>query len=172
MVNNTTQSIGNQINGFRIYGDELHEALLDENLLYSISNNDANLYHLLDGRATSALCQTVPVTMRRAQGIFFTNHALSEKISSKLSGLLTKGIKVADPACGAGNLLSACANYLPIGKSLEETIDVWSGLIFGYDLQRELGQKNTLRRLQRRLSENPYQLEDITIESEEGQADQ
>jgi len=38
--------------------------------------------------------------------------------------------------------------------------------------QREFGQKTTLRRLQRRLSENPYQLEDITIESEEGQADQ
>ena len=32
LVNNTTQSMGNQINGFRIYVDELHEALLDENL--------------------------------------------------------------------------------------------------------------------------------------------
>jgi hypothetical protein len=35
--------------------------------------------------------------------------------------------------------------------------------------QRELGQKNTLRQLQRRLTENPYQLEDISIEIEEGE---
>ncbi len=38
--------------------------------------------------------------------------------------------------------------------------------------QRELGRETILRRLKRRLSENPYQLEDITIENEEGQFDQ
>jgi len=38
--------------------------------------------------------------------------------------------------------------------------------------QRELGRETILRRLKRRLSGNPYQLEDITIENEEGQFDQ
>jgi len=134
LVNNTVQSIRNQINGFHIYVDELHRVLLDENLKYSISSNDDNLHHLLDGRATTTLYQTVPITTRREQGIFFTNHALAEKISSNLSYLLSKGIRVSDPACGVGNLLSACANYLPIGNSLEDTIDIWSSLIFGSDL--------------------------------------
>lgn len=145
MTNNTIKNIRNQINGFHTYVDELHNVLLDENLVYSILSNDDNLYHLLDGRATTALYQTVPVTMRKEQGIFFTNHALAEKISSNLSNLLAKGIKVADPACGAGNLLSACANYLPIGNSLEETIDIWSSLIFGCDLVEEFVSATKLR---------------------------
>lgn len=145
MTNNTIKNIRNQINGFHTYVDELHNVLLDENLVYSILSNDDNLYHLLDGRATTALYQTVPVTMRKEQGIFFTNYALAEKISSNLSNLLTKGIKVADPACGAGNLLSACANYLPIGNSLEETIDIWSSLIFGCDLFEEFVSATKLR---------------------------
>ena len=38
--------------------------------------------------------------------------------------------------------------------------------------QRELGQETILRRIKRRLSENPYQLENITIENEGEQFDQ
>lgn len=145
MGNNTIQNIRKQINGFHIYVDELHEILADENLKHLISKSDANLYHLLDGRATTVLHQTIPVTTRRKQGIFFTNLALAEKISSNLSSWLTEGIKIADPACGVGNLLSACANYLPIGNNLEETIDIWSDLIFGCDLFEEFVLATKLR---------------------------
>ena len=144
-MTDTIKNVRNHINGFHTYLDELLKVLFDENTVYSVLRNDDNLYHLLDGRETIALHQTIPVTIRKAQGIFFTNHALAGKISSNLSNLLTKGIKVADPACGAGNLLLACANLLPIGNSLEETIDIWSGLIFGGDLFEEFVLATKLR---------------------------
>ena len=144
-MTNTIRSMRNHVNGFHTYVDELHKVLFDEDIVYSILSNDDNIYHLLDGRATIALHQTVPITVKKEQGIFFTNHALAGKISSNLSNLLTKGIKVADPACGAGNLLLACANYLPIGNSLKETIDIWSGLVFGGDLFEEFVLATKLR---------------------------
>ncbi len=144
-MTNTIESTRNHISGFHTYLDELHKVLLDDNFLHSILSKDENLYHLLDGRATTALYQTVPLAMRKEQGIFFTNYALAEKISSNLSNLLTKGIKLADPACGAGSLLLACANYLPIGNSFEETIDIWSSLIFGCDLFEEFVSATKLR---------------------------
>jgi tRNA splicing endonuclease len=37
--------------------------------------------------------------------------------------------------------------------------------------QREIGQETTIRRLKQRLSENAYQLDDITIETEEEKLD-
>lgn len=135
------------IEKFHIYNDELRKILLNENLLSLILNIDENLYHILDGEATNVLYQTVPATIRKEKGIFFTNPSLAEKISSNLSNLLSKGIKLADPACGAGNLLSACANYLPIGKSLEETVAIWSSLIFGFDLFEEFVSATKLRLL-------------------------
>jgi len=137
LISNRIHSTRNQINGFKTYINELHKVLLDTNLILSISSRDPTLIHLLDGKAANALHQTVPISMRKEQGIYFTNHSLAEKIASDLSRLLAKGIKVIDPTCGVGNLLLACANYLPIGNNLGDTINIWSNYLFGNDLFEE-----------------------------------
>jgi hypothetical protein len=91
----------------------------------------------LDGKASAVLQQTVPIAVRKDAGIFFTHHNLGNHVANKIAHLLSGGHRITDPTCGAGDLLLACANYLPIGKTLHETLDIWSALISGYDLYEE-----------------------------------
>lgn len=145
MAHNTNQSISGKVHSFSTYVDELYRTLAREDLGHLISSSDANLYRLLNGKAADVLHETVPITARREQGIFFTNHALADRIASDLSSLLQRGVRISDPACGAGNLLLACANYLPIGTSFEETVDIWSDLIHGCDVFEEFVVATKLR---------------------------
>src|SRR3546814_13351615 len=48
------------------------------------------------------------------------------------------GASVLDPACGAGDLLIACARSLPILPSLEETLQAWGKRLYGRDIHPEL----------------------------------
>ncbi len=143
-VDNYTQKKG-IISSFSAYNRELSDILLQTNLSTLIKNNDKQLTKLLNGRASIVLQQTIPQDIRKDAGIFFTNHRLAEQIAEKISGLLIRGIKVADPACGAGDLLLTCAEYLPVAGCLAKTIDIWSSLISGSDLFKEFVMATKLR---------------------------
>jgi SAM-dependent methyltransferase len=129
----------NAIAEFSAYTDEL------EKILFQFPNpsyNDQNWFQkqipaVLNGETTLALQQLVPLKIRKSAGIFFTGSKLAEKISTRLAPLLSNGAKIIDPACGAGNLLIACAKYLPRGKNFESTLSIWSEKIYGCDLHYE-----------------------------------
>lgn len=74
---------------------------------------------------------------RRADGVFFTGQALASRAARLLRGSLGADACIVDPACGAGDLLLACAPLLPAQPSLSLTIDAWSRQLQGVDIHAE-----------------------------------
>ena len=108
-------------------------------------DRDRLISGFLNGDATTALQELVPLRTRRDAGIFFTNGALAERVAERLGPILGTGAAVVDPACGAGNLLLASAKYLPRGVDLQHTLAIWSSLLFGHDLHPEFVRAAQLR---------------------------
>ena len=122
------------VNKFVSYVNEV-EASLD-----TIASNDSSLTAadhipaILNGEASKALNRIIPAKIRKKEGIFFTGQPLSMKVAQHLKPIIEQGCSIFDPACGAGNLLMACAKFLPIGKQLDETLQIWGERIHGNDL--------------------------------------
>ncbi len=125
------------VSNFSVYSDHIQQLLLDLAQSPSSRLSDNLASEILNGRAASALQKLVPLHVRRKEGLFFTSTQLSNKIAERLAPKLKVGVRLLDPACGAGNLLLACAKYLPVGASLKETLHLWSNSIIGYDLYPE-----------------------------------
>jgi hypothetical protein len=122
---------------FSVYSDEIEAVVFN-----SARNNERNINKdivpdILNGETTLALQRLVPINARKEAGIFFTSTMLSDKVADHLAPMLRTGSKLVDPACGAGNLLLACAKYLPSGCNLQDTLEIWSNHILGYDLHYE-----------------------------------
>ncbi len=100
---------------------------------------------ILNGEAAKALNSIIPAKIRKQGGIFFTGHNLSASVAVRVRPLIKRGYKITDPACGAGNLLMSCAHYLPIGDSLEQTLQIWSDRLFGYDIYTQFIKATRLR---------------------------
>lgn len=91
----------------------------------------------LDGQASRELRRLVPLDARRASGAFFTGSELAAKALRPLGGSVNAKSIIYDAACGAGDLLIAAANYLPVEKSLRRTLERWNEQIYGRDLHAE-----------------------------------
>lgn len=89
---------------------------------------------LLNGAAAEALETYVPCDLRTANGIYFTGHKLAQYVASCITDRLQAGASIADPACGAGDLLLACASNFRIESSLLHTISSWEKRIVACDL--------------------------------------
>ncbi len=132
---------------FSAYSDEI------EALCLNLRNNPpgnhlSNVVNsILNGETSAALQRLVPIEARKEAGLFFTSSEISEKAASILAPILQSGIRVIDPACGAGNLLLACARHLPKAKSLSDTLKLWSNSLMGYDLYPEFIRAARLRLL-------------------------
>ena len=57
-------------------------------------------------------------------------------VNGVVSSLSTTDI-VADPACGAGDLLVKCTPFLPLSDDLSGTLLQWGKQLIGYDLHIE-----------------------------------
>lgn len=99
----------------------------------------------LDGQASSELRRLVPLSMRRANGAFFTGSMLAARAARYLADQIGPGRPVADLACGAGDLLVACTKFLPIRSSLSATLHCWESCLFGRDIHREFVNAARLR---------------------------
>jgi hypothetical protein len=130
---------------FSIYSDHIQQLLLDLARSSPPSLSDDLASAILNGQATSALEQLVPLRTRRKEGLFFTSTQLANRIAERLAPKLQTGVRLLDPACGAGNLLLSCAKYLPTGSNLVETLRLWSDSIIGYDLYPEFIRTAQLR---------------------------
>ena len=125
------------VSHFSAYSDHIQKLLLNLAQSSPSSLPDDLASAILNGQATSALQKLVPLRVRRKEGLFFTSTQLANKIAKRLAPKLQAGVRLLDPACGAGNLLLACAKYLPVGTNLAETLRLWSNSIIGYDLYPE-----------------------------------
>ena len=125
----------------------------------------------LDGQPGRELRRLVPLTMRRADGAFFTGSALAKRVVSQFLGDNNPGAIVCDPACGAGDLLIAAAERLPVTTDLRATLRLWSPLLRGFDIHEEFVKAARLRlvlaaiaRGARPRNETPEQLAALFVE--------
>ena len=88
----------------------------------------------LDGEVAANLRRLVSLLNRRELGAFFTGSTLRSRAVSDVR-LLADRPCFADPTCGAGDLLIAAAEHLPLGENLRETLSQWGEVLHGMDLQ-------------------------------------
>lgn len=91
----------------------------------------------LNGEAGQQLRRLVSLDDLRATGTFFTGSGLAGKVAERVLPTVGKGTKILDPACGAGDLLLACAKCMPIGRGFRDTLNRWGQAFLGRDLHPE-----------------------------------
>src|SRR5437870_1274544 len=89
----------------------------------------------LDGEPSRMLRATNTLDKRRRLGSFFTSRVLADLALMKRK--FNYKSRIADPACGAGDLLLAAARRLPIRNTLEATLDYWNSVLQGSDIRPE-----------------------------------
>jgi hypothetical protein len=143
------------VSQFSSYSDSIQRLLNDLARTSHTMMSDQVISGILNGQATSALKQLVPLNVRREAGLFFTSTQLADTLAERLAPRLRGGVRLLDPACGAGNLLISCAKYLPTGNSLGQTLSMWSDFIVGYDLHQEFIRAARLRLILLAASRHP-----------------
>jgi len=91
----------------------------------------------LNGEASAKLREIAPVESLRKDGVFFTGSELSHSALSNALKSCDEHTVCMDPACGAGDLLIACASKLPMADSLEDTLRQWGRQLVGRDIHPE-----------------------------------
>ncbi|MEU5678218.1 N-6 DNA methylase [Streptomyces rochei] len=90
---------------------------------------------LLDGHSAAELRRLVPLSYRRQVGAFFTPSNLRARVAEALKA--TSAESYLDPTCGAGDLLLAATEAMPIRATVSETLADWGGKLHGWDLHEE-----------------------------------
>lgn len=94
----------------------------------------------LDGQPSTRLRQLVALELLRQDGVFFSGSELAAQAIAPIADQLNRQSRVYDPACGAGDLLLACATHLPLESTLGETLQTWSQCLMGRDLHHEFAE--------------------------------
>lgn len=97
----------------------------------------------LDGQPLQRLRTLVKEEYLHETGTFFSGAQLAERLIHKID--FRSFPKIADPACGIGDLLLACARRLPLGKTFESTLKKWEKSLYGCDLHKEFVDATKLR---------------------------
>lgn len=97
----------------------------------------------LDGEAGRLLRSAVSLARRRDTGCFFTSGELAGRLLAKEN--VTRWAAIADPACGAGDLLLEVARRLPLREDVESTLSAWGEVLVGRDLDPALVRTTRLR---------------------------
>lgn len=121
--------------GFRIATDEL-AALTTEAMREPLAFQH-RIHAALDGEPGRKLRAAVPISELRASGAFFTGSALAEFALRSAATSLSSDSVIFDAACGAGDLLVACAKRLPVQRGLQATVAQWGSQLLGCDLHNE-----------------------------------
>ncbi|MFE9389282.1 N-6 DNA methylase [Streptomyces sp. NPDC006784] len=90
---------------------------------------------LLDGHSAAELRRLVPLSYRRQVGAFFTPSNLRAKVAEALR--VTPAESYFDPTCGAGDLLLAATEAMPLSATFPETMADWGERLHGWDLHEE-----------------------------------
>jgi N-6 DNA Methylase len=109
-------------------------SLLDMTARYGASARRAEVASALDGQPGRQLRKLYSATELRGTGTYFTGSKLANRLVFSLARMLPNVSQIVDPACGAGDLLVACARHLPIQRSARETMRAWGARLFGFDI--------------------------------------
>jgi hypothetical protein len=91
----------------------------------------------LDGEPSQELRRAINAQNRREVGAYFTGSNLANKLSVSLPDDKLLLSVFFDPACGAGDLLIAASDRLPVFEELGETLALWGQHLKGFDLHDE-----------------------------------
>lgn len=123
------------MNEYALYVNSLNtllEEIISGSSLYE-SKQDL-VAHNLDGAASEELRQTIPLEKLREHGTFFTSSSLARRAIEPVAHTINQNSVIYDPACGAGNLLIACSECLPVTNELETTLEIWGKVLRGCDI--------------------------------------
>lgn len=90
----------------------------------------------LDGEPFEVLRSVEPIGQLRADGVFFSGSTLARRVLQGIGPVVASSTAALDPACGTGDLLVAFSARLPIKGTLSETLKVWGGQIYGFDIHQ------------------------------------
>lgn len=88
----------------------------------------------LDGQPSRELRKLYAADLLRHTGTYFTGSKLAHRLVNPFKPKLDKAQRVVDPACGAGDLLVACARYFPLQTNLLGTLKDWGTKLAGFDV--------------------------------------
>lgn len=91
----------------------------------------------LNGAADAALRLNVPRSARRSAGAFFTTSAIRAGDFDAALPKKPAKLEASDPACGGGDLLLQWSRRLPVGTTLETTLELWGELLSGVDMHSQ-----------------------------------
>ena len=94
----------------------------------------AELASALDGQPGQQLRKLYTISDLRDTGTYFTGSALANRLTAALANHLPGADCIVDPACGAGDLLVACARHLPLQATVVETMKDWGERLTGFDI--------------------------------------
>jgi len=132
-----------QMRRFESYVQTLH-SLVDEVSSNRRGSSSEKLIASLDGQPGSELRRLVPLRTRRRAGAFFTGRDLAKRVVGRHRTIIEDGV-TCDPACGAGDLLVAAAEHLPVSDDLVTTLRAWSERLRGFDIHEEFVEATKLR---------------------------
>lgn len=90
---------------------------------------------LLSAAGARLLEHSISRDQRRKDGIYFSGLELADYVANRVKDLIETGAEIADPTCGAGDLLLACLKLFPAGTDVLSTAASWGARVRGYDLQ-------------------------------------
>jgi len=140
-------------NSIKAYIDQMEESVAEALLSSKRPLFDSYVGDALTSGPHNALNQFLPIDYRRENGIFFTSSLLVRKVMNNIHNTDTTFF---DPALGAGDLLLGSTKYLPIKKSLEETIELWGQKLAGYEIQSEFLRLTKIRLVMTALFRGKY----------------
>lgn len=133
--------------GYAAYTDQLR-LLASDVVKGSWRRVHQDVEHALNGQAAQRLRSLVPLQVRRDEGAFFTGGEVRSRVSALMdTGEPSTAERFWDPTCGAGDLLLAAADRLPIGSTLAETVRLWGRRLRGSDQQQPFVDAARLRLL-------------------------
>ena len=102
-----------------------------------LSRWDKKLASCLDGEPQRVLREQVPQPELRRQGAFFTGPKLARRLASTATAGAGNASICYDPACGAGDLLLAIAQKLPLRPTFSDTLNTWGTRLAGCDVSSD-----------------------------------
>ncbi|WP_449060834.1 hypothetical protein [Planomonospora algeriensis] len=98
-----------------------------------------DVHAALNGQASSMLRNLVPLEFRRQAGAYFTGGKARDRFGDILKSQSIPNSRTVfwDPTCGAGDLLLAASEHLPLRGTFGKTLQVWANRLYGHDTQAE-----------------------------------
>ena len=97
----------------------------------------ARIDTVLDGQPAQELRRVIGIEQIRQAGAFFTSSKLANIAVKDLTATAPENALFYDPACGVGDLLTACARRLRLSRNYAMTVQNWGECIAGTDLHPE-----------------------------------